>query len=72
LVRLVAIPNLDPLKADDGGLVVLRQRHIDAAFTVDAAAETDFVARVFCDNMAARAAGVEIAGAVTVLNSNSE
>jgi hypothetical protein len=41
LVRLVAIPNSDPLKAEDGGLVVFRQRHIDAAaFTIDAAAST--------------------------------
>ncbi|WP_312010273.1 hypothetical protein [Bradyrhizobium neotropicale] len=54
LVRLVAIPSPDPLKADDGGLVVFRQCHIDTAtFTIDAAIETDFVARVLCDNMAA-------------------
>jgi hypothetical protein len=66
VVRLVAIP--DPLKADGAGLIVFRQRYIGAVtFTIDVAAETDVAGRVLCENMAAKAAGIEIAGATTYL-----
>ena len=58
VIRLVAIPHHDPLKADDGGFVIFRQRHIDAsAFAIDATAEVDFVTGIF-GTVAADEAGI--------------
>jgi hypothetical protein len=73
VIRLVVLPDTDPFEPDDRGLVVLRQRHLDAAaFAVDPAAEADLVLRVFGNYMAAGAAGVEIAGPVAVFHAQPE
>ena len=73
VIRLVAIPHPDPLKADDGGFFIFRQRHIDAAaFAIDATAEADFVAGIFGKDVVAVAAGIEIAGAVAVFDAEAK
>jgi hypothetical protein len=72
VIRFVAIPHHDPLKPDDGGFAIFRQRHIDAAAFADAAAETDFVTGVFGNDVIAIAAGIEIAGAVAVFDAEAK
>ena len=73
VVGLVALPDRDPLEPDDRGFVVFRHRHVDAAaIAIDAAAEADFIAGVFGDDVAAIAAGVEIAGPVAIFDAKPE
>jgi len=73
VIRFVAIPNHDPLKPDDGGFAIFRQRQIDAAaFAIDAAAETDFVTGVLGNDVIAIAAGIEIAGAAAVFDAEAK
>jgi hypothetical protein len=72
VIRFVAIPHHDPLKPDDGGFAIFRQRHIDAAAFADAAAETDFVTGVFGNDVIAIAAGIEIAGAAAVFDAEAK
>ena len=61
VVGLVALPDPNPLQADERGFVVLHGDIDTAALAIDAAAEVDFLGFILGDDMAAEAAGVEIA-----------
>src|SRR6478752_3710129 len=72
VVRLVAFPDPDPLQPDQRGLVVLHRHFNAAAFAVDAAAKSNFAAAVLGDDVTAEAAGIEIAGAVAIFETETE
>ena len=72
VIGFVTLPDPDPLQPDQRRFVVLH-RHFDAAaFAVDAAAEADFVAGFFGNDMIAEAAGVEIARPVAIFETEAE
>src|SRR5882757_9076219 len=72
VVGLVALPDPDPLQPDQRRFVVLHRHLNAAAFAIDAAAKSNFAAGVLGDDVAAEAAGIEIAGAVAIFEAEAE
>ena len=69
VIGLVALPDSDPFQPDQRGFYVLHRHFNAAAFGIDAAAQPNFAAGIFGDNVTAVAAGIEIARAVAIFKS---
>jgi hypothetical protein len=73
LIGLAVLPDPHPFQSDDRRFVVFRQCDTDAAaIAIDPTAKADFVAGVFDDDVAAVAAGVEVAGPVAIFDAKAE
>lgn len=73
LVGIVTVPDSNPFQPHHNGFVVFQSSHIEAAtVAIDAATEAGFLTSVLCNNMSATAAGIEIAGAMAVLDAEPE